>query len=73
MMVLLKKNTNAVGVMLTIIHGGDSHSLLYSKKSNFLHSQVVGMQKLSKHLGPALVLVTIMNQLGACKGHVGGT
>ena len=61
MMVLLKMD--AVGVMLTIICGGDIHTPPDGRKSNFVHSQTVGMQKLSKHLGPALHLMTITNYL----------
>ena len=38
-------------------------TLLDGKKSNFVQSQAVGMQKLSKHLGPALTLVPITSHL----------
>ena len=40
-----------------------THTLPYGKKSNFVHSQAVGMQTLSKHLGPALTLVPITSHL----------
>ena len=41
----LKKN--AASVVLTMLGGGDTQTLLDDKKFNIMHSQVVGMQKLS--------------------------
>ena len=38
---------NAASVVWTIKGGGDTQTLLAVKKLNFLHSQVVGMQKLA--------------------------
>ena len=38
---------NAASVVLTMLGGGDTQTLLDGKKLNFMHSQVVGMQKIS--------------------------
>ena len=38
---------DAASVVLTIFSGGDTQTLLDGKKLNFMHSQSVGMQKLS--------------------------